>query len=62
MKPETLLEARMTKLKLSYIGYIIRRQVGKDNNAGKKIKGSRKRGRSNMRQNDSIKEAAGMSL
>ena len=58
IKPTVSLEAKMTKLKSSYSGYILRRQasLGKENNAGK-IEGSKKRERPNLRWIDSIKDA-----
>lgn len=34
IKPEKLLEAKMTKLKLFYFSYIMAGFFGKDNNAG----------------------------
>lgn len=43
IKPKTSLEAKMTRLKLSYLGHIVRRQgsLGKTIILGKKIVGSR---------------------
>ena len=50
IKPETSLEAKMTRTKLTYFQHIVRRQgsLEKDNCAVK-IESSRKRGRPNMR-------------
>ena len=63
IKRVTFPEAKMTKLKLSYFGYIMRKQNSfeKTKLVGK-IEGSRKRGRANMRWIDSVKESIGMSL
>lgn len=60
-KPELSLEAKMTKLKLSYFGHTKEGFFGKDNNAGK-IEGSKKKGRPNRRWVDSIKRATNMIL
>ena len=62
IKTITLLKAKMTKLKLSYFGHIMRRQgsLGKKTATLGKTEGSRKRGRKNMRWIHSIKEAIGM--
>ena len=50
IKPETSLEAKMTKLKLSYFRYILRRQGSLEKTVMLvKIEGSRKRGRPNRR-------------
>ena len=45
MKPKISLQAKMTKLRLSYLLPIIRRQgsLGKDNNAGEKIEGKKRK-------------------
>lgn len=61
-EPETSLQAKMTKLKLSYFGPIMRKQgpLEKTVMLGK-IEGGGK-GRSNRRWTDSIKEATGVSL
>ena len=53
----------MTKLKLSYLRHIMRRQGSLEKMIIlEKIEGSRKRGRPNIRWIDSIKEAIGMNL
>ena len=57
IKPETSLEAKMTKPKLSYFGQgSLEKTVMLE-----KIEGSRKRGRPTMRWTDSTKEAVGIS-
>ena len=63
IKPETLLEAKITKLKLSYFRHIMISQcsLGKTIMSGK-TGDSRKNGGPNVRWIDSIKEARGMSL
>ena len=63
IKPETLLEAKMKKLKLFYFGHFVRRQgsLGETIMLGK-IEGSRKRERPNIRSIDILKKAIGMSL
>ena len=63
IKPETSLQAKMTTLKLSCFGHIMRRQgsLEKTTMLGR-IESSRKRGRPNMRWIESKKEATGMSL
>ena len=53
--PKTLMEAKMTKLKLSYFRHIPRRSYGKDNNDGKNRRQEEKR-KTNMRRIDSIKK------
>lgn len=60
IKPETLLEAKVTKQKLSYFGPILRSQ-GSSQRTMKTIKmeGSRKGGRPDVRGIDSTKEATG---
>ena len=61
IKPEISLEAKMTKLKLSYFRHIMRRQGVLENATMLgKMEGRRGRGRSNMRWIDFIKEARGM--
>ena len=51
MKPELSLEAKMMKLRLSYIGHIMRREDQLENTIIlRKYEGSRKRGKPNMRQ------------
>ena len=58
IKPGTLIEAKMTKLKTYYFRHIMRRKdsSGKTIMMGK-IESSRKRGRLSMRWIDTIKEA-----
>lgn len=51
----------MTKLKLSYLGNIVRRQDCLEKTILGKIEGSRTRGTPNVRWIGSIKEATGMS-
>ena len=57
MKPEMALEAKMTKMKLSYFGHVMRTQgsLEKKIRLGK-IASRRKRGRPNIRWTDPIKE------
>lgn len=63
IKPNALLQAKLTKLKPSYLRHIIKRQgsLEKTGMLGKR-EGSRKRGGPAMRWIGSIKEARGMSL
>ena len=63
INPEQSLEAKMTKLRLSYFGHIKRRQdlLEKTIMLGN-VEGCRRRGRPNMKWIESIKEAIGMSL
>lgn len=62
-KTETLLEAKITKLKLSYFGRIMRWQGSLEKTIiWEKIEDSRKRGRPNIRWIDSIQEATGIIL
>lgn len=62
LEPETLLEVKMTKLKLSYFRHVMRRWCfGKDNSAGGK-EGNRKRVRPSVRWIEPIKEAVGTTL
>lgn len=61
IKPATSPEAEMTKQKLSYIRDIMRRQSSlKKTIMVGKIESSKKRGTSDMRWIDSLKEAIGM--
>lgn len=61
--PETLPQAKMTKLKMSYFGHIMKRPGSLETTMLlEKIKSSRKRKRPNMRHIDPIKEAIGMGL
>lgn len=62
IKPETWQGAKMTKLKLSYSGHIMRRHASLERTIIMgKTGGSRKSGRPNMRWIDSIEEAIGVS-
>lgn len=62
IKPETSLEAKRTKLKLSYFQPIIRRQGSWEKIIlERKIEGSRERGTPNLWGTGSMKEAVGMS-
>ena len=63
IKLELSLEAEMLKRRLSCFGHILRRQdsLEKTIMVGK-VEGSRRRGRSNTRWTDSLKEATGLSL
>ena len=62
-KPETSLEGKTTNLKLYYFKHIMRRQgsLEKAVMLGN-MEGSRKRGRSNMRWIDCVKETTDLSL
>nr|XP_014699041.2 uncharacterized protein LOC106832698 [Equus asinus] len=61
IRPELSLEAKMVKLRPSYVGHIMRRQdSGKDSNAGNS-RGSRRRGGPNRRRADPTREAVGPS-
>ena len=61
IKPKLVLEAKMTELRLSHLGYITRRQESLEKiiMLGK-VEGSGKRGRPNTRWTDSLKEAMGV--
>ena len=64
IKPELSLEAKVLKLRLSYVGHIIMR---KQNSLERtlvlgKVEGSRKRGGPNTRWTGSLKEATGLGL
>ena len=63
IKPELSLEAKMLELRLSSFGRIMRKQnsLEKTIMLGR-VEGNRKRGRSNMRWTDSLKETMGLSL
>lgn len=62
IKPETSLEAKRTKPKLSYFQHILRRQGSWEKEIlARKIEGSRDRGRPNLRGTGSMKEALGVS-
>ena len=63
IKPEIPLEAKVTKLKLSYFSPIMRGEGSLEKTIMlKEREGSRKEERSNRRWADSKKEATGMSL
>lgn len=63
IKPELSLEAKMTKLRLSYFGDIMKKQKSLENTIMlRKVEGSRERGRSNVKWIVSIKDGIGMSL
>ena len=63
ISPEYSLQGLMLKLKLQYLGHLIRRadSVGKTLMLGK-IEGGRRRGRQRMRWLDGITNSMGMSL
>lgn len=63
VKPKTLLETKMTKLQLTYFGHSMRQQSSlEETKIQKKIEGSSKCGRPNMKWICFIKEDTGMIL
>ena len=63
IKPKTSLEAKMTKLNLSYLAQFMRRQGSREKTIiVRKVEGIRARGKTNMRWTDSIREAISLSL
>ena len=63
VKPEMTLEAMMVKLRLTYLGHVMRRESSMEQNIMLgKIEGRRKKGRPRTRWMDNVQEIIGMSV